>query len=78
MRLVVAEVRRLQRATGKRIELDVSAADALSERSDIDLHATLRFVQDAFAMRPARTSPCRRYGGVLQLDEVCYEFKEPC
>jgi len=49
LRLVLAEVRRLQQATGKRIELDASAADALSERSDIDLRATHRLVQDAFA-----------------------------
>ncbi|WP_112189071.1 MULTISPECIES: AAA family ATPase [Ralstonia] len=49
LQLILAEVRRLQRATGKRIELDASAAEALSERSDVDLRATHRLVQDAFA-----------------------------
>ncbi|WP_199032416.1 AAA family ATPase [Ralstonia sp. ASV6] len=49
LRLILAEIRRLQRATRKRIELDASAAEALSERSDIDLRATHRLVQDAFA-----------------------------
>lgn len=49
LRLVLAEVRRLQQATGKRIELDASAADALARRSDLDLRATHRLVQDAFA-----------------------------
>lgn len=47
--LVLAEVQRLQRATGKRIELDASAAEALAGRSDLDLRATHRLVQDAFA-----------------------------
>lgn len=49
LRLILAEVRRLQRATGKRIELDANAAEALSERTDVDLRATHRLVQDAFA-----------------------------
>nr|OAI58228.1 hypothetical protein RSP597_25530 [Ralstonia solanacearum] len=49
LQLVLAEVRRLQRATGKRIELDTSAAEALAGRNDLDLRATHRLVQDAFA-----------------------------
>ncbi|MEF9384907.1 AAA family ATPase [Ralstonia solanacearum species complex bacterium KE056] len=49
LQLVLAEVRRLRRATGKRIELDASAAEALAGRSDLDLRATHRLVQDAFA-----------------------------
>ena len=53
LRLVLAEVRRLQRATGKRIELDASAAEALSERNDVDLRATHRLVRDAFAVAMA-------------------------
>lgn len=37
------------RATGRRIELDMHAAEALAERSDLDLRKTHRLVQDAFA-----------------------------
>ncbi|MHA6822338.1 AAA family ATPase [Ralstonia pseudosolanacearum] len=53
LQLILAEVRRLQRATGKRIELDANAAEALSERNDVDLRATYRTVQDAFAIAMA-------------------------
>ncbi|BCM06456.1 AAA family ATPase [Ralstonia pseudosolanacearum] len=53
LRLILAEARRLRRAIGKRIELDISAAEALSERSDVDLRATHRLVQDAFAIAMA-------------------------
>ncbi len=68
LQLILAEVRRLQRATGKRIELDASAAEALSERSDVDLRATHRLVQDAFAtaMASERPSPCSRCRGALR------------
>ena len=47
--IILAEVQRLRRATGRRIELDIYAAEALAERSDLDLRKTHRLVQDAFA-----------------------------
>ena len=49
LQIILAEAQRLQRATGRRIELDIHAADALAERSDLDLRKTHRLVQDAFA-----------------------------
>lgn len=49
LQIILAEAQRLQRATGRRIELDIHAAEALAERSDLDLRKTHRLVQDAFA-----------------------------
>lgn len=49
LRIILAEVQRLRRATGRRIELNIHAAEALAERSDLDLRKTHRLVQDAFA-----------------------------
>ena len=49
LQIILAEVQRLRRATGRRIELDIHAAEALAERSDLDLRKSHRLVQDAFA-----------------------------
>ncbi|MFT0736258.1 AAA family ATPase [Ralstonia wenshanensis] len=49
LEIILAETQRLRRATGRRIELDIQAAEALAERSDLDLRKTHRLVQDAFA-----------------------------
>lgn len=49
LQIILAEAQRLRRATGRRIELDIHAAEALAERSDLDLRKTLRLVLDAFA-----------------------------
>jgi len=49
LQIILAEAQRLLRATGRRIELDMHAAEALAERSDLDLRKTHRLVQDAFA-----------------------------
>lgn len=49
MQIIQAEVERLQGATRKRITLDASAAEALAERTDVDLRQTHRLVVDAFA-----------------------------
>lgn len=49
LQIILAEVQRLRRATGRRIELDIHAAETLAERSDLDLRKTHRLVQDAFA-----------------------------
>ncbi|AZU57586.1 AAA family ATPase [Ralstonia solanacearum] len=47
--IIHAEVERLRRTTRKRIELDPHAAQALAERTDIDLRQTHRLLADAFA-----------------------------
>ncbi|MDE2599717.1 MAG: AAA family ATPase [Rhodocyclaceae bacterium] len=49
LQIIQAEVGRLQRATKKRIALDVHAAEALADRTDLDLRQTHRLVVDAFA-----------------------------
>jgi len=49
LQIILAEAQRLLRATGRHIELDMHAAEALAERSDLDLRKTHRLVQDAFA-----------------------------
>lgn len=49
LQIILAEAQRLRRATGRRIELNMHAAEALAERSDLDLRKTHRLVQDAFA-----------------------------
>ncbi|MDO3617945.1 AAA family ATPase [Ralstonia pseudosolanacearum] len=49
LEIILAETQRLRRATGRRIEMDIQAAEALAERSDLDLRKTHRLVQDAFA-----------------------------
>lgn len=49
LQIILAEAQRLRRATGRRIELDIHAAEALAERSDLDLRKTNRLVLDAFA-----------------------------
>ncbi|MCT7307138.1 AAA family ATPase [Ralstonia wenshanensis] len=49
LEIILAEAQRLRRATGRRIELDIQAAEALAERIDLDLRKTHRLVLDAFA-----------------------------
>ena len=49
LQIIQTEVERLRRTTRKRIELDSRAAQALAERTDIDLRQTHRLLADAFA-----------------------------
>jgi len=49
LQIIQTEVERLRRTTRKRIELDTRAAQALAERTDIDLRQTHRLLADAFA-----------------------------